>query len=74
MVNLTISVNENTLQRARISVLEEDSSVNTLLGDAQTHEILIQRRQALTTLRSLADQYRCGCNGQTWSRDELHER
>ena len=74
MANLTLSVNENSLQGARISALEEDSSVNTILGDARTDEILIQQRQALTTLRSLADQYRCGRNGQTWSRDELHER
>ena len=74
MANLTLSVNENSLQGARISALEEDSSVNPILSDARTDEILIQRRQALTTLRSLADQCRCGSNGQTWSRDELHER
>ena len=79
MANLTISVNDNTLKRARIRALEEDSSVNAILSRylenyAQTDEILIQRQQALTTLRSLADQCRCGRNGQTWSRDELHER
>ena len=79
MANLTISVNDNTLKRARIRALEEDSSVNAILSRylenyAQTDEILIQRQQALTNLRSLAEQCRCGRNGQTWSRDELHER
>jgi hypothetical protein len=79
MANLTISVNDNTLKRARLRAVEEDSSVNAILGRyledyARTDEVLTQRRQALTTLRSLADQCRCGRNGQTWSRDELHER
>ena len=79
MAKLTLSVNEDPLQRARMRALEEVSSVNGILGqysenDALTDEILIQRQQALTTLRSLADQFRCGSNGQTWSRDELHER
>ena len=74
MANLTLSVNENSLQGARIPALEEDSSVNPILSDARTDEILIQRQQALTTLRSLADQCRCGRNDQTSSRHELHER
>ena len=32
MANLTISVNDEVLKRARIRALEENSSVNTVLG------------------------------------------
>lgn len=79
IANLTISVDDEVLKRARIRALEEGRSVNAILGQyledyAQTDEVQLQRQRALSTLRALADQCRGGREGKTWSRDELHER
>jgi hypothetical protein len=79
MANLTISVNDDTLKQARMRALEENRSVNAILGQyledyARTDEILHQRRKALNTLRALAEQCQCGRKGNAWTRDELHER
>lgn len=79
MANLTISVSDEVLKRARIRALKENRSVNAMLGQyleeyAQMDEVQRRRQQALQTVLTLAAQCRCGRNGKTWSRDELHER
>jgi len=76
MANLTISVNDEVLKRARIRALEENSSVNTVLGKyleeyARIDEVRRRRREALL---ALAEQCQCGREGKIWNRDELHER
>lgn len=79
MANLTISVSDEVLKRARIRALKENRSVNAMLGQyleeyAQMDEVQRRRQQALQTVLTLAAQCRCGRDGKTWSRDELHER
>ncbi|KXX66266.1 hypothetical protein [Marichromatium gracile] len=79
MANLTISVNDEVLKRARIRALKENRSVNAILSQylehyAQTDALRRQREQALSTLRTLAEQCQCGRDGASWSRDDLHER
>lgn len=79
MANLTISVNNEVLKRARIRALEENSSVNTVLSKyleeyAQTDEVHRRRQKAVKALLALADQCQCGRDGKTWNRDELYER
>ena len=79
MANLTISVDEEVLKRARIRALQEDSSVNAVLAKyleeyAQTDELRQRREQALRSLLELADRGQAGRGGKTWTRDELHER
>ena len=76
MANLTISVNDEVLKQARIRALEENSSVNTVLGKyleeyARIDEVRRRRREALL---ALAEQCQCGREGKIWNRDELHER
>ncbi|MEZ5577127.1 MAG: hypothetical protein R3F44_16460 [Candidatus Competibacteraceae bacterium] len=76
MANLTISVNDEVLKRARIRALEENSSVNTVLGQyleeyARIDEV---RRRRWEALLALAEQCQCGREGKIWNRDELHER
>ena len=56
MANLTISVNDEVLKRARIRALEENCSVNAILNQylehyAQTEDLKRQRARALSTLR-----------------------
>jgi hypothetical protein len=79
MANLTISVDEDVLKRARLRALEENSSVNAVLGKyleeyAQTDELRRRREEALKSLLELADRCQAGRGGKTWTRDELHER
>ena len=79
MANLTISVDEEVLKRARIRALQEDSSVNAVLAKyleqyARTDELKRNREQALQSLLKLADRCQAGRGGKTWTRDELHER
>ena len=79
MANLTISVNNEVLKRARIRALEENSSVNTvprkyLEEYARIDEVRRHRQEVLKALLVLAEQCQCGREGKIWNRDELHER
>ena len=79
MTNLTISVDETVLRRARIRALEENTSVNAVLARylavyARADEVRRQRQAALASLLALAERCRAGRGESTWTRDDLHER
>ena len=62
MTNLTISVDDEILKRARIRALEEDTSVNAVLAHyltvyAQADALQQQRQAALDALLSLAEHF-----------------
>lgn len=76
MTNLTITVDEETLKRARIRAIEDGTSVNVVLrafleswanasADAPGAEFV-----ALSERASGAS----GPAGRTWTRDDLHDR
>ncbi|GAB6057419.1 hypothetical protein [Desulfonatronum parangueonense] len=76
MGNLTITVDEHTLKRARIRALEQDTSVNAVLREylecyAGTR---LHRHDAVLKILNIADTVESGRGGRTWSREELHER
>ena len=76
MANLTITIDEETLKKARIRALEQNTSVNRILrqylevyagvGRDQSDSInkIIAMSNASVSRRGI----------QQWSRDELHER
>jgi len=84
MVNLTITVDEELLKRARIRAIERGTSVNAVL--AEYLRVFVgdrdARLQATRSLLELAVRNRQdGGNerarergGRRWTRDELHER
>jgi plasmid stability protein len=79
MANLTISVDEEVLKRARIRALEENTSVNAVLGRflkeyARLEEIRRSRLAALDRLLKIADESPIDRGGKRWSRDELYDR
>jgi hypothetical protein len=79
MANLTISVDDEMLKRARIRALEENTSVNAVLGRyleeyARTEELMRRREEALNAILELASRCEAARDGKTWTRDELHER
>lgn len=84
MANLTISVDDEVLKRARIRALEQGTSVNAILAErlqafAGERESQTQATESLIALarqrRGAAEQPRAARRGgRRWSRDELHER
>ena len=75
-MNLTITVDSNVLKRARLRALEEDTSVNAVLGDYLEAYAggAVRNRHAVRRLLLLAETGESGRGGAAWTRDELHER
>lgn len=77
MANLTITVDDELLKRARIRALERNTSVNALLREYL--EAFVgedSRAAALRRFVALARAAKSGSGpeGRTWTRDELYER
>jgi hypothetical protein len=77
MANLTLSIDENLLRRARIRALERDTSVNALvrgyLEDLAAEAKQIDGIQGLLELAQSTSSG-SGLGGRDWTRDELHDR
>lgn len=76
MANLTITIDDEALKKARIRALEQGTSVNALLRDylenfAGVHDRQLRAAQRILELSSRAQS---GSGGHSWRRDELHER
>jgi hypothetical protein len=77
MTNLTLSIDDELLKRARIRALEQDTSVNTLVRDyLESFAMQGAPRSGMTEFLTLADSVHAGSGtrGRTWTRDELYER
>ena len=77
MANLTISVDDVLLKRARIKALEGGTSVNALLREyLEAYTGTQQTQRALAGFADLADRSvaSSGPAGRSWTRDELHDR
>ncbi|MEM7019610.1 MAG: hypothetical protein AAF512_20025 [Pseudomonadota bacterium] len=76
MANLTITIEDRLLQKARLRALEQGTSVNALLRD------YLERyagepepyRQATEQILQLASSTEASGEGQRWTRDSLYER
>jgi hypothetical protein len=77
MPNLTITIDEATLKKARLRALREGVSVNQLLRDFLESYVGVRSEQAaalenlIALSKSAKSRHR---GGKRWSRDELHER
>ncbi|MGO9319355.1 MAG: DUF6364 family protein [Solirubrobacteraceae bacterium] len=77
MTNLTLTIDDELLKRARIRALEQDTSVNALVreyleglaGQAKTQDAV----KAILELAERSDSG-SGPGGRTWTRNELYER
>jgi len=77
MANLTLTLDDDLLKRARIRALERDTSVNALVRDYL--ERLAGQASEADAIRGLIElaqnsESGSGPEGRTWTRDELHER
>ncbi|MGD8389504.1 MAG: hypothetical protein PVG49_20325 [Desulfobacteraceae bacterium] len=76
MANLTITVDEGSLKKARIRALEEGTSVNALLRNflesyAGTSRL---QQEAVREIVALSRRSQSRRGRARWSRDDLHER
>lgn len=77
MANLTITVDEAVLQRARARALEAGTSVNAVLNEYLTHYAgPDQAARALARFLDIASEIQAGSGpqGRRWTRDELYDR
>ena len=76
MANLTITVDDEVLKRARVRATEQGTSVNAVLRDylEQYAGTRSAQEQALSNLLALSERSRSRRGRRTWSRDDLHER
>ncbi len=75
MANLTISVDEETLRRARIRALQRRESVNAYLAEMlRRYADDGGQGQVFTDLAALAESADAGRSaaGRSWTRDDLH--
>ena len=74
-MNLTITVDDELLKRARIRALEENTSVNAVLRKfLESYADTTRQRRAADRLLQLSRTARAKRGPARWTRDELHER
>lgn len=77
MANLTVTVDERVLRRARIKALEQGTSVNKLVSDyLERYAGMGTTERALAEFLDLAERVHAssGPSGRTWRRDDLYDR
>lgn len=77
MTNLTLTVDEELLKRARIRAIEQDTSVNALVREyLEGLAGQVKTQDAIRAVLDLAQRSDAGSgpDGRTWTRDELYER
>jgi hypothetical protein len=76
MANLTITIEDEILRRARARAVEQDTSVNSLLRDYLTAYAAAGStwEQATEAILRLSAESHSGRGDRRWTRDELHER
>jgi hypothetical protein len=77
VANLTVTVDEQVLRRARIRALGQGTSVNALVNDYLARFAgMGTTEKALTEFLKIARRSRAssGPQGRTWRRDDLYDR
>ncbi len=75
MANLTLSLDDELLQKAREAALREQTSVNALVREYLQRYVNARERRmhALDALDAVAERTRSASDDR-WSRESLHER
>jgi len=76
VVNLTLSVDEETLKRARIRALEQGTSVNAVVRTfLESYGGVEDERRALLRFVEIAEGSDAGSRGKrrSWTREDLYE-
>jgi hypothetical protein len=77
MANLTLTIDERLLKRARVRALEQDTSVNALVRSyLEEYAGRGLHEQGLAGFLALTEPIHAGSGpaGRSWSREDLYER
>lgn len=75
MTNVTLTVDEDILRRARIRALQQGTSVNSLVREYLARVAgESEAAEGINEFFSAVAGSGAGSGGRTWTRDELHER
>jgi plasmid stability protein len=76
MANLTITVDDDLLRRARVRAIEQGTSVNAVLRDyLESYAGLgAERQEAAQAILELSERAKSKHEGARWTRDELYGR
>jgi plasmid stability protein len=76
MTNLTLSIDEQLIKKARIKAIEEGTSLSAKIRELLTQYVQSADQKQLAGQAILAAAARSQANsaGATWSKDELHDR
>jgi hypothetical protein len=75
--NLTLTIDDDVLRKARKIALDRDTSVNQLVRDYLFKLIQDEKVKNASSLADLEEIFRASrvsLGGRSWTRDELHER
>jgi plasmid stability protein len=76
MANLTLSIDEETLKRARIRALEQGTSVNAVVRDfLDSYAGIAEERRSIQRFLEIAEVSKAGAagKGRGWRREDLYE-
>lgn len=75
MTNLTLTIDDDVLKKARMRAAAEGTSVNAIVRDQlETYAgVREDRRRAVQAILDIARTSEAGSGGRRWSRDELYE-
>lgn len=77
MANVTMSIDDALLKRARKIAVERDSTLSDMYRaflDELVKQEEVRRSFIAQELDALFEQSRASSSGRTWSKDEMHER
>ena len=76
MANLTLTIDDTVLRRARIRALEQHTSVNAVVREfLETYAGVDERVDAMASFLNLADRSDSGSasSGRSWRREDIYE-
>ena len=74
MKNITLALDEKTLEAARAYAERHQTTLNALVRDLLARTTVTNRQAVVTEMFRLMDQYPGHSRGQRWAREDLHAR
>ena len=74
MKNVTLSIDESTLQAGRAYARAHHTTLNALIRDLLERTVKPERQAATTELMRLMEEHTGDSGGSKWNREDLYER
>ena len=72
--NITLALDERTLEAGRAYARKHETTLNALVRDLLERAVVTDRRAAVAEMFRLMDQYPGHSRGRRWTREELYAR